>query len=142
MTRTSQLVAWMSRDEVRDWVTTAESKGEYQRRLVIWIVTDHPMPATEVARILGISKQAVWKWISEYNRMGPRGLDRPGRGGRRRALFPLTVEQSLVESLRRLQARNPQPSIRSLVPLATRILGQRVSVDYLYRLLRRWPQKE
>lgn len=142
MTRTSQLVAWMSRDEVRDWVTTAESKGEYQRRLVIWIVTDHPMPAAEVARILGISKQAVWKWISEYNRMGPRGLDRPGRGGRRRALFTLAAEQSLVESLRRLQARKPQPSIRSLVPLATRILGRRVSVDYLYRLLRRWPQEE
>lgn len=139
MTRTAQIIAWMSQDEMHAWLKGAETKVEYQHRLVIWMAVTHPMPANQVADMLGISTQAVWKWIGEYNHSGPEGLARLGRGGRRRALFSLAMEKSLVERIRTLQAHKPSPSIRSLVSQVSKILGRKISVDYLYRLLRRWP---
>ena len=40
-----------------------------------------------------------WLWIGQYNRQGPAGLQRKGRGGRRWAFLTLDQEQDLLATL-------------------------------------------
>jgi transposase len=142
MSRPTRVAPWKTRDELLAWLKEASTKGEYQRRLVIWMAVVQPMPAVNVAEALGISMQAVWKWTSEYNRLGPDGLDRIGRGGRRRALLSLSAERALVVKVRALQSREPRPSLRSLLPEVRRTVRREVPLHYLYRLMTRWQTGE
>lgn len=139
MPRTAHVVAWKSRDELLEWLREAGSKDVYQRRLVIWLAVAHPMPASQVAEMLGISPQAVWKWLGEYNHSGPEGLERVGRGGRRRALLSPSAEKSLVARIRSLQAQSPRTPLSHFLPEVHRILKRAVPLHFLYRLLRRYP---
>ena len=41
-------------------------------------------PLEEIADLLQISTPAVWLWVKQFNRQGPEGLSRAGRGGRAR----------------------------------------------------------
>jgi transposase len=138
MSRLTQVAPWKTRDDLLAWLKEASTKAEYQRRLVIWMAVVQPRPAALVAEALGISTQAVWKWISDYNRLGPDGLERTGRGGRRRALLSLSAERALVVKVRTLQSREPRPSLRSLLPEVRRTVRQEVPLHYLYRLMTRW----
>lgn len=137
MPRTAQITQWLSHDEMLLWLKAADTKEAYQRRLAIWISTIGSMPAAQVAELLGVSVQAIWKWTSEFHHSGPGGLERKGRGGRRRALASEEEEVRVVTKIQQLQARKPVPSLRSLVPMACKMLGHPVSEDYLYRLMRR-----
>jgi transposase len=129
----------MTREDLLVWLKEASTKDEYQRRLVIWMAVVQPRPAKTMAEALGISTQAVWKWISQYNRQGPEGLARTGRGGRRRALLSLSAERALVSKIRTLQTRNPRASLASLLPEVRRTVRLEVPLHYLYRLMARWP---
>lgn len=142
MSRPIHVAPWKTREELLVWLKEADSKPEYQRRLVIWMAVVQPRPAAQVAEALGISTQVVWKWISEYNRMGPDGLDRSGRGGRRRSLLSLSAERALVTKVRSLQSQEPCPSLRSLLPEVRRTLRRDVSLHYLYGLMARWRDSE
>ena len=138
MSRLTHVAPWMTREEFLVWLKEAGTKDEYQRRLVIWMTVVQPRPARALAEALGISTQAVWKWISEYNRLGPEGLARPGRGGRRRALLSLSAERALLLKIRKLQSRNPRASLASLLPEVQRTVRLEVPLHYLYRLMTRW----
>lgn len=138
MSRPTHVAPWMTREELLVWLKEARTKDEYQRRLVVWMAVVQPMPAKSMAEALGISTQAVWKWISEFNRLGPEGLARAGRGGRRRALLSLSAERALVSKIRKLQSRIPRPSLRSLLPEVRRTVRLTVPLHYLYRLMARW----
>lgn len=137
MVRTAKITAWVSQDEMLRWLKEADTKEAYQRRLAIWISTIGSMPAAQIAELLGVSVQAIWKWTSEFNHSGPEGLDRKGRGGRQRSIVSLEDEIRVVGKIRKLRARKPVPSLRSLVPMVCAMLGQPVSEDYIYRLMRR-----
>ena len=139
MAHTTMIQPWMTPEEMRAWLLAPADRQEYQRRLAIWILARQPMPAAQVADLLGVSVQAVWKWAGEYNHLGPEGLQRSGRGGRRTSLLPLAAEQALAKFLHRLRNREPQPSVRSLQPRVHQLLGREVPLHYLHRVLRRWP---
>lgn len=137
MPRTAQITPWMSHAEMLRWLKEANTKEDYQRRLAVWISAIGSVPAAKIADFLGVSVQAIWKWTAEFNHSGTDGLERKGRGGRRRAIASLKEEMRVVTKIRQLQARKPVPSLRSLVPMVGKLLGHPVSEDYLYRLMRR-----
>lgn len=142
MPRTTTIKPWLSLEDLRAWSLAPTARQEYQRRLAIWILASHPMPTHVVADLLGVSVQAIWKWVAEFNRLGPEGLERTGRGGRRQATLPLAAEKALAAKLHDLRQRFPKLSVRNLQPEINRVLGREVPLHYLYRLLRRWPQEE
>ncbi len=119
------------------WVKDAPDKSAYQRRLAIWLTHAGPFPAHRVADLLAVSTQAVWKWVAEYNSLGPTGLDRKGRGGRRWGLMTLEEEYAfLAEHLAQAEAGDLLTA-KQLCSALTEKLGQEVSIDYIYGLLHR-----
>ena len=137
MRRPAVIHRWLSEKKLKAWVRKAQSREEYQKRLAIWMTLTGPFPAHRVASLLVVSKQAVWLWVSQYNRKGPEGLQRQGRGGRRRAYLSPSQEAALLESLQRRAQRGDFPTARQVqeeVSQATRI---KVSISYIYRLFDR-----
>jgi len=96
-----------------------------------------PFPAHRVASLLLVSKQAVWLWVGQYNRLGPDGLQRQGRGGRRRAYLSLDQEKALLESLKRDAERGNVPRAREVQDEISRVTRRNVSISYVYRLFER-----
>jgi transposase len=137
MRRPAVIHRWLSEKGLKTWVRKAGTREEYQKRLAIWMTLTGPFPAHRVASLLVVSKQAVWLWVSQYNRLGPDGLQRQGRGGRHRAYLSLTEEAALLESLQKRAQRGEAPTARQVqeeVSQATRI---KVSISYIYRLFDR-----
>jgi transposase len=96
-----------------------------------------PFPAHRVASLLVVSKQAVWLWVSQYNRQGPEGLQRRGRGGRRRAYLSLPQETALLRSLQRDAQRGEAPKARQIQVEISKVTHKKVSISYIYRLFGR-----
>src|ERR1035437_4789113 len=106
MRRPASIKAWLCPEDLQTWVRETHSREEYQRRLAIWLTHVGPFAAHPVATLLGVSKQAVWLWVGQYNRQGPGGLG--GRGARRLAYLPLAQEAAFLESF---EARAQQGQI-------------------------------
>ena len=146
MRNPSVLTPWFTTDQLMVWVREAPDKGAYQRRLAVWLTHSARLPANRIANLLVVSVQAVWKWVAEYNSLGPAGLDRKGRGGRRWALMSLEDERAfLAQFLARAEAGDLLTA-KQIHPELCRALGQDVSMDYVYKLLHRhdwrklWPR--
>ncbi len=78
MARYAKLVHWLSNIELLEWLRQAKDKQEYQRRVAIWLTHLRHFPAHQVANMLGVSTQAIWLWISQYNHHRPRRIETTG----------------------------------------------------------------
>jgi transposase len=119
------------------WVREAPTRAAYQKRLAIWITATQAFHAARVAEMICASTQAVWLWIGEYNRQGPEGLDRRGRGGRRWAFLSWPQEQTLLSSFEKRAAQGEILTAKQLRKQIECSVGREVSLAYVYRLLRR-----
>ena len=137
MSRRSHVEPWLSDVELLAWTQDASSRQEYQRRLAVWLVYLERWPAYRVARALGVSIPAIWKWLGEYNRMGPQGLERRGRGGRRWGFLSLEQEHALLAAAREEAGRGRLLTAKHLLPRVQQAVGHEVSLDYVYALLKR-----
>ena len=137
MGRRTLIEPWLSEVELLEWLRQAQSRAEYQRRLAVWLTSLRRFPAHEVATLLGISTQAVWLWIGQYNRQGPAGLQRKGRGGRRWAFLTLDQEQDLLATLQEKAGQGKVITAKQIYRRVCRAVGKEVSLDYVYRLLHR-----
>ena len=116
------------------WVRKAPAKGAYQRRLAIWLTQVGPFAAHRVAELLAVSTQAVWKWLGEYNALGPQGLERHGRGGRRRGFLTLDRERAFLAGQLSRAGSGDLLTAQQLRPALSEAAGREVSLDYVYAL--------
>jgi transposase len=137
MSRRLRIEPWLPDVELLAWMQEARTRAEFQRRLVIWLAYLEPWPASRVARTVGVSLQAVWKWVGEYNRQGPGGLDRRGRGGRRWGFLTLEQEQALLAGVQEEAGKGRVLTAKHLLPQVEKAVGHAVSLDYVYALMRR-----
>ena len=137
MRRPAVIQPWLSAKKLEAWVRTTPSRQDYQKRLAIWMTVRGPFPAHRVASLLLVSKQAVWLWVSQYNHLGPDGLQRRGRGGRRRAFLSLDQEKALLKSLKRDAKRGKVRRASDLQGEISTVTGISVSRSYVYRLFER-----
>ena len=137
MRRPAQIKSWLSEEELLAWLREAPDRGSYQRRLAIWLTRLKSLHAEEVAGMLGVSKQAVWLWIGQYNQHGPEGLQRQGRGGRRWSLLEWKEEEKVLEGWTQRAQRGEVITARQLLPEVEKATGQAVSLAYVYKLLKR-----
>lgn len=137
MSRRLEIRPWLSDTQLLAWMQEARSREEYQRRLAIWLALLEPWPAHRIARAIGVSEPAIWKWVGQYNRQGPVGLERQGRGGRRWAFLSLDQEIALLAEAQEEASAGKILTAKHLLPKVEKALGHEVSVDYVYALLRR-----
>ena len=137
MRKPATIHSWLSPEDLQAWVREARGRDEYQRRLAIWLTYLGPFPAHHVATLLGVSKQAVWLWVSQYNRRGPQGLERAGRGGRRWAYLSWEEEVAFLASLQERAQKGQILTVRQIHRQLCQRAGKEVSLGYLYRLLHR-----
>lgn len=137
MRRPAQIKPWLSEEELMLWVREAPTRPEYQKRLAIWLTHIGPFHAEQVATMLQVSRQGVWLWIGQYNKQGPVGLERGGRGGRRWAFLSWSEEQALLGGFAARAARGEVITAKALWPEVEAAVGRKVSLDYVYRLFYR-----
>jgi len=128
---------WLSTEDLQTWVREAPDKSSYQRRLAIWLTHVGRFAAHQVGEFLCASKQAVWLWISQYNREGPEGLQRQGRGGRRWAYLSAEEEVAFLAQWLERAGRGEVLTAQQLRGQLEKILKRRVSLGYVYRLWHR-----
>ncbi len=133
----AQIKPWLSFEELAVWVREAPSKETYQKRLAVWLTHIGPFPAHQVADLLQVSRQAVWLWVGQYNKDGPEGLTRKGRGGRRWAYLDWASEQSVLRLFEERAARGEILTAKQILPETEELVGQKISLGYIYGLLQR-----
>lgn len=137
MSKSLHVVPWLSDVELLAWVQEASSRQEHQRRLAVWLAYVEPWPAHRIARALGVSVAAIWKWLGQYNRMGPQGLERQGRGGRRWGFLSLEQEAAVLAQAQQEAGQGRVLTAKHLLPRVRQAVGHEVSLDYVYGLLKR-----
>src|SRR5258705_3906107 len=131
MRRPAQIKPWLSEEDVLAWLRDSPDRASYQRRLAIWLTWTKSLHAEEVAEMLGVSKQAIWLWLGQYNKQGPEGLQRQGRGGRRWSLLELKEEQRVLERWARRAQQGEVITARHLLPEVQRAVGQEGPLAYI-----------
>jgi transposase len=124
-------------NDMFQWLQDAPDKDAHKRRMAIWLTHTGHLYANQVAKVLGMSVQAVWLWIRQYNAHGPSGLERDGRGGRRWGFLTPEQEIELLKPYIRKLRNGIITSPAEIKKVVERKLGKTVSMPYVYRLLRR-----
>lgn len=132
----AQLVSWFSPEEMAVWVRESPDKEAYKKRLAIWL-THLRHSAPEIADLLQVSTPSVWLWVKQYNRQGPEGLNRQGRGGRRWSFLSWEEEEALLQCWEERALRGEILTAPQMLPDVEQAVGKPVSLDYVYRLLHR-----
>jgi transposase len=135
MRKPAHIESWLTPEELLSWLKDAPTVEAYQKRLAVWLTYIGPFHAQEVAKMLGVSKQAVW--LGQYNKHGPVGLGRKGRGGRRWSLISWEAEAALLNSLENRAVEGQLLTAKQMLPEVSQAVGQEVSLGYVYTLLRR-----
>lgn len=128
---------WLSAEELAVWVQEAPDKHAYQRRLAIWLTQVGPFHAAKIAELLQLSTPTIWAWVRQYNREGPEGLSRRGRGGRRWSFLSWEEELALLAGFEERALRGEVLTAKALCAEASRSAERQVSLGYVYRLLHR-----
>ncbi len=128
---------WLSTEKMSQWVQDAPDEASYKRRTAIWLTHKDRLHANKVARTIGVSTQAVWLWIGQYNTKGPAGLERKGRGGRRWGFMNPKQEAELLKPFMRKTRSGHPPKPEDIKKIIEKTLGTEVSMPYVYRLLQR-----
>ena len=137
MRRPASIKPWLSAEDLQTWIREASSRDEYQKRLAIWLTFIGSYPAHHVATLLGVSKQAVWLWVGQYNQRGPEGLERGGRGGRRWAFLSWEQEEAFLAGLEERAQKGQILTAPQMHQQLCQATGKKVSLAYVYRLLHR-----
>ncbi|MBF0458338.1 MAG: winged helix-turn-helix domain-containing protein [Nitrospirae bacterium] len=93
-----------------------------------------PRPVKEIALHPGLAEQTVHNLISEYNRIGPIVVERPGKGGRRRCYLTIEEEKARLERERALTGKIA--TAKEIQSALEQALGHPVHKTTIYRLLK------
>lgn len=137
MRNPARIEPWLSDLELMEWLRASPRVEDYQKRLAVWLTYIGPFHAHEVAKLLGVSKQAVWLWVGQYNKLGPDGLERRGRGGRRWSYLSFEEEKDFLTSLEKRALSGDVLTAKQILPQLCDRIGHKVSLAYVYSLLKR-----
>ena len=128
---------WLSIEKMFEWLQSAPDEGSYKRRMAVWLTHTGKLNAPKVAEILGVSTQAVWLWIKQYNQDGPVGLERRGRGGRRWGYMTREQERMVLKDFLSKARSGRKIDVKEVKQAIEGAVGRKVSLPYVYRLLGR-----
>lgn len=130
--RYQTLTPWLTKIEIKNWMHTAHTKNEYERRLAIWLSVLDYAPG-QISEMLAVSIPTVRRWLQIYNKKGPAGIIVKARGGRRHALLTLEQEKQLLQQW----PKNKECNAKEIQQAINRMVGKKVSLKYAYSLIHR-----
>jgi transposase len=127
----------LSEEEIRNRIKQTVGFWRVQKWLVILNALVDPRPAAEIALHVGLGVQTVHNLISQYNRLGPKVLDTPGKGGRRRAYLSFEQEVAFMEPFIKKALTGQIATASEIKQALEKRLGRPVHKTTVYRLLKR-----
>jgi transposase len=135
--RKTEIFSHLSPQDIRKRMLASESRQQFQRWQVIYIMSAKGFGAKMTAHLVGVAKGTVHQWVHQYNHKGPNALDLLGRGGRRKALMSWLEEEALLEKMKAKAKKGEVVIARTVRERVEGKLGRKVSKDYAYDLLHR-----
>src|SRR5215813_8073219 len=99
MGRITRAKQHLSIEEVRTRMKEDPRSWCRQRWLIIYNAMVDPREASDIARHTGVSVHTVHKLISEYNKLGVKAVETPGKGGRRKEYLTIGEEREFLQPL-------------------------------------------
>lgn len=127
----------MSEEEIRERLKATKDRNQAQKLLVILHATVDPVPAKEIARHVGVSKDTVYVWMSKYNRFGFEALLGPGKGGRRRENMTKEQEVAFLKPFVERASAGQIATVGEIRQAMEEYLGRSVHHSVVYRFLKR-----
>jgi transposase len=136
----------MSEAELEKALRSQQSTNDFKDWQIIYSVHSNPgKKAVEIAAILCVTENKVYKTVQKYNRLGTSWKSGAKRGGRRQARCYLTLEEekSLMKSLEEDALPGNILIFRHVQEMVEFFVGKEVSDDYVWDLFSRhgWSKK-
>ena len=137
MGKVTQVVSHLTVEEIMERMKQTVGFWRVQKWLVILNATVDPRPAKLVALHTGLAEQTVHNLVASYNRHGPKIMEGPGKGGRRRAYRNLHEEQAFLEPFFKKALTGQIVTVAEIKLEWEKVLGRKVHKTTVYRLLER-----
>jgi transposase len=136
----------MSETDLKKALFSKQSINDFKDWQIIFSIHSNPgKKASEIATILCITENKVYKTVQKYNRLGTFWKSGAKRGGRRQARCYLTTEEE-IQLMKSLEEDALSGNILIFRHIKERIegfVGKEVSDDYIWDLFSRhdWSKK-
>jgi len=143
--RILQLKAYLSDDALKNKMQEMRSDLSYPKWQVLYLIqVGMQTSASVIAPLVNLSVHSVYKIVEGYNLKGESFIQTKARGGRRRSLMTIEMENKLMKGL---EADALKGKIKSGVEIKERvkkIAKREVSDDFIWDLLKRhgWSKKK
>jgi len=137
MGRVTEVKPHLDQDEIKQKIKETKGFWRVQKWLVILNAMTDPRPASEIALHTGLAQQTVHNLISEYNRIGPKAIEGPGKGGRRRSYLTLDQEKEFLEPFINKALTGQMATVKDVKISLEGKLGRTVHKTTVYRMLKR-----
>jgi len=127
----------LTSEEVMERIKSTQGFRNIQRWLVIWNAIVQPRTAKEIGLSTGMAEQTVHNIISEYNRKGPKALETPGRGGRKKAYLTLQQEKELLKEFEEKALTGQIATAKDIKEEIEKRVGHEIHKTTVYRMLKR-----
>ena len=137
MGKVTKAVPYLSAEEIKEKIKKTVGFWRVQKWLVIYNALVDPKPAKEIAKHTGLATGTVHNIISEYNKHGPKAIETPGKGGRRKNYMNLEAEETFLESLIAKAAKGEVVTVKEIKEAYEERIHKKVHKTTIYRLLKR-----
>lgn len=137
MARITRAAAHLTREEVKNRMTTDPRPLYRQRWLIIYNALVEPRKAEDIARHCGVSKATVHAVIASYNRQGVATVETAGKGGRRSGYLSLEAERAFLAPFFERAEKGELATTAEIWRAFEARVGHQVDDSTIYRLLNR-----
>jgi transposase len=127
----------LSEDEIKAKIKETVEFWRVKRWLVIWNALVAPRPAKEIALHLGMSVHTVRNLISIYNRYGSKGLESPGKRGRKNYYLSYEDEVKFLKTYETKASSEQIATVLEIKKVYEKRVGHKVHKTTIYRMLKR-----
>ena len=127
----------LTEDEIKSKMKETIEFWRVKRWLVIWNALVDPRPAKEIALHLGMSVHTVRNLISIYNRYGSKGLETPGKRGRKNYYLSFEEEVKFLKSYEVKASSGQIATALEIKKAYEKKVGHKVHKTTVYRMLKR-----
>jgi len=135
--RKTRIAEYLTAEKLREKIAQAETKEQFQRWQIIYVIKEKGFTPSEAADVVGVSAGTVHQWVHIYNQNGPGGYILKGRGGRRSFYMTLEQEAELLSEFCNDAEKGLIITARDAQTRIEKKTGKKVSDDFVYDLFYR-----